>query len=1182
MLLPFDLLTQTYKKPQCFLCETDKSKICPLETFNMSGTFKFNSYSELTFDVARIYNDIITGTTQVNPYYDKIEALRLVYLEGFGYFELQDPETDSDGIKEVKSLMAYSLEYTLSQKYLETFYINKGTVDSLEVLYAEECGNDTIIPITLYNPKNPKLSLLHLILEKVYGWKIGHVDSSLQTMSRQFEIDRESVYDFIMNEICKQFNCYVIFDTVNNTINFYAETRSNKFTGDGVTNTFAISPIFSEIGTVTIDGYKTINYTYNNLTGELILGVVPPFGAMIEVTDGSLSAWETDVYITFDNLAQQMKISYPSDDIKTVLTVKGADDLDIREVNNGLPYIVDLSYFSSVDWMGQDLYDAYTSYLSKCTQYQSEYKVNSQKIIEISNRISYETNRLSLQYSEVSVSEETVGTYYVRGGDSDAGYYYTEVSLPSDYVVGTTYYSTLTTDINEEKIADFYEALKTYYSTGELTDFTSDESTLADDFSFMEKNTISGLVNVLGSNDATDNAKDAAVLAFFNEAWEQLGLTPLKTLYYDPYKTVQTTNVSAGWAESENDNYGLYYPVVLILESLQIAINAREKTIAALTQSMTEHSVNNAKIGDELLIDNNFTDTQLVRLSAFLREDEYTDNNFVATGNESTEELFKLKQELLECGRIELSKLCEPCLKFSMSLANIYALLEFAPIVNQFQLGNLIKVALRKDYVKHTRLMEVSLNFEDFSDFSCTFGDLSSIRSQTDLHADLLSQAVSAGKTVASNASYWNKGSDTANAIDVRVQQGLLNAATEIKSIDGNQNTVIDKYGIHLQEKDPVTGEISPEQGWIVNNKFLYSDDAFKTTKSVFGKYTIDDHTHWGLLADAVIAGYIEGSQIVGGTIQIGKRNDGTYNFEVDENGYITMVGGKGISSNGEEIDLDDYNTTVEIFATGAVLSSNISSITLTCKIYSYGVDVTDTYDRSVFRWLRSSGDEAADQEWNTSHYNNTSNNVLTITANDVSDVSFFQCQVNLASVKYTDMVSITLSNSDVHVFTSKPDTTQMDGYCYNAGDLWVVGDDYSPNGYLKNTILISLFNNTTYLDSDWVESAAFSQAFMGLDSRTDKIERRVIIDDKSLRLRASSDEDMTFESLLTSDRLSFGTWSGGRHNGIVWLGIDTMNARNVTVENRLEIAAKDNAEPYLKLGNFNFKIEDNGSLSIM
>ena len=124
MQLPYNIATDTYVAPKVILCETDKTKICKLETTETKATLKFNSYSELTFEVARTYNDLITGETKVNPFYDKIEALRLIYVEGFGYFELQGPELISDGIKESKACTAYSLEYTLSQKYLDDFYIN--------------------------------------------------------------------------------------------------------------------------------------------------------------------------------------------------------------------------------------------------------------------------------------------------------------------------------------------------------------------------------------------------------------------------------------------------------------------------------------------------------------------------------------------------------------------------------------------------------------------------------------------------------------------------------------------------------------------------------------------------------------------------------------------------------------------------------------------------------------------------------------------------------------------------------------------------------------------------------------------------------------------------------------------------------------------------------------------------
>lgn len=899
MLLPRDLISGTYRKPKCFLCETDKTKICQLETFNMNGSFKFNSYSELSFDVARIYNNIVTGETKVNPYYDKVEGVRLVYLENFGYFELQDPKINGDGIKEIKSITANSLEYTLSQKYLEKFYVNTGEVDSIEVMYAEDHSSTTITPVTLYNQANPELSLLHLVFEKAHGWRIGHVDLALQTMSRQFDIERESIYDFIMNEICTAFNCYAIFDTVNNTVSLYADSITNKFIGDGVTNEFVISPIFLEIGTVSIDGYKTTDYTYNAVTGTLTLGSAPLSGMIIEVSDGALSSWETDVFVTFDNLAQEMNVGYSTDDIKTVLTVKGADDLDIREVNNGLPYIVDLSYYYNQDWMGEDLYTAYTNYLAKCTQYQKDYKLNAEKILEYSGQIWYEKNRLSLQYSETSVTSSTVGTYYVRGKDSGGGYYYTEVSLPSEWIAGTTYYSIHGSNLNETKVENLYEALKKYYNEGDMSGF---DSTLRDDFSFMETHTISSLITTLKSSSSTAAAKDKKVIAFFEEMWDQIGLTPLETLYYTPYKTVQTINVSAGWAGKNSANYGLYYPVVLLLESIETVIAKKKSIIDGITDTMSQYTVGNTAIGNTLLIENNFTDQQLVRLSSFLREDEYIDNNFVETGNETSAKLFKTKQELLECGRVELSKLCAPRLQFSMSLANIYALPEFAPIVSQFQLGNLIKVALRPDYIKHTRLMQVDINFEDFSDFSCEFGDLSSIRSQTDLHADLLSQAVSAGKTVAGSASYWDKGTDTATEIDLRVQQGLLNAATEIKAIDGTQNTFIDKYGMHLQRIDPETGEVDPKQGWIVNNKILYSDDAFKTTKTVLGEYTIDNQTYWGLLADAVIAGYIEGSTIKGSEIHGGTINIGDGTFVVDSNGSVVMNAGsiKGYATSGD------------------------------------------------------------------------------------------------------------------------------------------------------------------------------------------------------------------------------------------------------------------------------------------
>ena len=1010
MRLPKDLLSGNYTRPRLFLCETNKDKITQLDVTNLNGSFKFNAYSELTFEIARTYNDLITGEIKVFPYYDKVEALRLLYLENFGYFEIQGPELTGDGIKEAKNITAYSYEYALSTKYLEDFYINQGTVESLEVLNAD--NPDNIIPITLYNPSNTKLSLLHLILEKAYGWSIGHVDSSLQTLSRQFEVDRESIYDFLMNEVCEKFNCYVVFDTINNTINVYAESLTSKFIGDGATNVFTISPPFSQIGTVSVDGYKTTRWEYNSTTGALTLEDIPVSGAHVEVVDGALTEWETDVFVTFDNLSQEININYDADSIKTQLTVTYGDDLDIREANMGLPYITDLSYYYTVDWMGQELYDAYTAYIQKSNQYQSEYTNNSQKMLALAGYIDFEENRLSLEYSIAnSVNETTIGTYYIRGGTAP-NYYYTEVTLPADYNVNTTYYSMDTANLDETKVENLYAVLKKYFNNE--SNWAEELDKLSTDFKFMETYTLTYLKTELSkvTDNRTSNLEvESAINNFLAEMWEQIGRTPLKSLYYESYKQVQITNIEAGWSQSDSNNYGYYYPVILYLNSIEKAIAARESSIAIYEEQYNKIQKSNIDIANGLIMENNFTKDQLIRLSAFIREDELKLDDIVETEYTTIAESFQLKQDAMESGRIELQKLCQPQLQFSMSMANIYALPEFEPIVDQFQLGNVIKVGLRSDYIKQSRLLQVDINFDDFSDFSCEFGELTSLRTQSDIHADLLSKAISAGKSVATNASYWTQGSDRANNIDLRLEEGLLNSIEALKAIDGTQNAYMDKYGMHLEAVNPDTGEVGDKRVWLVNNQIVFTDDGFKTSKSVLGEFTVDGITYYGLLAQAVIAGLVEGSSIIGGTIKIGLQDDGRYAFEVHEDGSVTMSGGSSIKGYAKEDyvknevekiqnQVDNINTSkmykVEIVSNNStIISTSEDKATLTCKVYSWDSDITDTLDTSLFNWKRVSTSTELDDIWNAMSEHKGTKSII-IDADDVYYNSSFTCEVDL------------------------------------------------------------------------------------------------------------------------------------------------------------------------------------------
>lgn len=1157
MRLPFDLLSQTYTKPDLYLCETDKTKICKLDTIEMQATLRFNSYSELTFTVGRTYDDMMMGEQKINPFYNKIEALRLVYLEGFGYFEIQDPEVVSDGIREVKEVTAYSLEYTLSQKHLEEFYINTGEHNSVEIVAATSIKNlkqlyengdvdrystawelmlyltgisyDTnksfeenktiikgtidafdlqvpnankgnalpIVPVSLYNPIFKSLSLMHLVFEKVYGWSVAHIDSTIQTLTRKFEISRSSVYDFITQDICDQFNCFVVFDTYNNQVSVYSESPLIKFEGNGEQTKFYIYPALDAIDHITIDSYKTTKWnSYIETIGGKDNTVIefltaPSNKSQIVVVDGSQTEYMTDIYVSFDNLAQEINISYSAEDIKTSIKVKGADDLDIRDVNMGQAYITDISYYHSVDWMGHDLYHKYSDYLDKVSKLQSDYTDNVKAITDVDGRINYEKYRLSLQYSIAShVSNETIGKYYVRGGgviltseqkeiakimksefdqtsidltirpkvswedmhkagwyteegsystldtvtflssdfdsiynngddyainftpilpngyvingghdglwdyinkklqsgisfqnmndifigiynsleDAEAAaerlhvlqeqfyqygfpvqnYYYTEVQLPAEYNGEVTYYTLSGTDLNKSKASNFCTALQEYYnSKNEKKVEKIDE--LSKDFAFIEKYTISQLSTDLKAADTTEK-KDAFVKKFLDLMWDQVGKEPLYLTYKEAFEEWETSAVDKGWNDSSNANYWLYHPLTIILTSIEDAIKIRDDKIKEYEGQRSDLQ----KISNDLMaktnLTNNFNHKELIRLNSFIREDEYTDDNFAITDSDSIDMIVKKKQELLECGKIELAKLSSPKLQFSMDMANIYALPEFEPIIDQFQLGKLINIKLRdtqtqtfyivgdgntteflappdfdevkkiefinseeiaceydaqaglvifdtapefnaqmnitlvKYYLKQSRLLEVDINFNDFTDFSCEFGDLTSLRTPSSIHADLLASAMQAGKSVTSNASYWDRGADLATSTDLKIQQGLIGAINGLYTSD--QSVTIDNNGILLRKVND-DGSFSPYQAWLTSNNILLSDDGFHEGSEPqlgLGEFVVDGVTFYGILAKAVLSGYIEGSTIVGGTINIG---NGT--FMVDRLGNVTM-----------------------------------------------------------------------------------------------------------------------------------------------------------------------------------------------------------------------------------------------------------------------------------------------------
>lgn len=404
-----------------------------------------------------------------------------------------------------------------------------------------------------------------------------------------------------------------------------------------------------------------------------------------------------------------------------------------------------------------------------------------------------------------------------------------------------------------------------------------------------------------------------------------------------------------------------------------------------------------------------FTKDQWARLSPFIREDEFSDDNFLLTGYESEEERLKVCNELMQEASKELKSLAQPNWEFSMTMANILALPEFAPLMHQFKLGNFVRVYVREGYVKRARLLEVNLNFDDFSDFSCTFGNLITTKSEIDKHADLLKQAVTAGKTVATAAGDWQMAADKANKIEEEIMNGLANAALEVGRAS-NQSIVWNDNGIWCRKvKDGRNNDENPdsyegEQIRIVNNKILYSNDGFQTSKSAFGSFEYDGKKYSGVLAEAIVGGLVHGAQIRGGYLEIGGQKDDAGTFIVNEDGSVQILGpdGKNLyAANGDVSVLQQalkYQT--KIVYDGSTVFSDINDFCIvSCEVYRMN-DTTSEYEditsqlegKAIFNWMRDPS------PWTPVHTPKTDSslnfNQIKITHEDVKKNAQFSCQV--------------------------------------------------------------------------------------------------------------------------------------------------------------------------------------------
>lgn len=711
----------------------------------------------------------------------------------------------------------------------------------LEEFYINNGEDYGINGVRLYDANNKTISLLNLVLdEKCPDWHIGYVDPDLAKKERYFECERTDIYSFLTSEVAEAFEATIIFDSWYKTVNVYKES------------------------------------TY----GE-----------------------DTNIFLTFDNLLQNVQLSSSVDEIKTCMTVIGAEDLNLREVNMGSDRIYNFDYYVTPEFMSTDTCNAYALWKTKMENNRVAYNDLVNQSIALYHDINYLMNEkmpkggdnlitsipsYSGMINGVTIAAQTSGVPTGSIGLKGTANGFTEYVICdnlNDYLEADEIYSfcgcpSLDDEAENPAKGDIYmqwynkdipqskdegnskdqgDGNTKRYQTGynRLSIFVKDGVTISD---------------VEGQFDPelyfTPNIYKAGTTS---TDWTKYGLNPLKE-ELSKREQQQSVMIKAGQGDPSHRDYETkYLPLYNQINDIKQQITVVETQLSVLnSQLQAVHDSMNTIVVD-VAMKNNFTTSQLEELLMFVREESINSDNYVITDSMTDEERVLMLQDMLEYGETELSKVSQPQIQFSTSLVNLFNLKDFDDVSVDFERGNYVHVILRDDYVVKARLLSFDIDFYDLASLSVTFGNLNKTKEKT-LFTDItkaINTASSVSTTVSVKGSYWNAANKDINEVNSMLEDGLVAAGQTIKTSTADVN--IDNRGILLSSTD---AEYPNDCVLIGGSRILFSDDGLRTVKEAVGrcKYVKDGQVHdeFGVMGDFMIGGYINGSRIDAGEIKGG------------------------------------------------------------------------------------------------------------------------------------------------------------------------------------------------------------------------------------------------------------------------------------------------------------------------
>ena len=854
-----------------------------------------NSANEFSFTVYK-YMTLEDGTEYEEPLWDKITDLKLIYVkETNEYYEITVDGTDS--LATYKMVTGKSLcEAELSQYNLYGIEIN--TEDDIardeyvqptlfyRSLDGLEVGSDA------YNVAKDS-SLLHRILYgsgKANNYKIKHVDESIANLQKTFSIDGKSIYDFFTGDCAEQFNCLFLFDSTDRSISVY-DLYSVCMNDDC---SYRLSDK---------DNPRHLRYR-----GDF-KDVCPKCGSKHIKVYGK----DTMVIVDKENLTDEISFSTNSDELKNCFHLKaGDDDMTAAIINinpNGTAYLYYVPEYQRED-MSKELVDKLVTYDELYDSYTNEYE---QLMLNLYNAIDWQlyymdemmpgaippderesSGSTEIVTKPVETAEQQIPKLSVNNLNYTALSSITSSTSLSTVESAIKNYAKVFVNTSKFKIETIEDSLGSVYQSGgnncvkwtgkfKVTNFSDKDDTATSSsitltiYDNYEEFVNQKIKKSIATDDSTGSIYDVLKiqdLEKYKEAIKLYGIVRLQS-FIESIKNVEDILIQQG-NQAQELYYGKYHNMEIATEK---ELDARQVQYDAWIDKETKCSNRKSEIQEVLNFENYLGSELYGEFCAYRRDQDYSNDNYVSDGLNNTD-LFSNAREFIKTAQEELKKAATLQCNISCKIKNLFALDEFELFWDKFQIGNWITIGYDNEYFR-LRLISVQGSLSDFSNIDVEFSSATQVNNITTNIKDVLDQAQSMSTSYSYIAKQSNKGKEANDTISDAMKNGYNAALSMIKSND-HEEIIFNSHGITAQSYNDEINDYDPEKLKITHNVLAFTDDDFKSLKTVLGKVLMPDGTYkFGLNAEVLMGSFLLGKYLTM------KNSDNTMTF--NENGlYVT------------------------------------------------------------------------------------------------------------------------------------------------------------------------------------------------------------------------------------------------------------------------------------------------------